>query len=125
PAQWSSFFDSTGMLWMSGALVGKWAGIFSSTGGQHGGQETTALTTLPFLAHHAITFIPIGFADPEKSLLDASEIIGGSAYGAATIAGGDGSRQPSKKELGIAEYQGKYFTTQLGYYVAGKAAASQ
>ncbi|KAH8916674.1 benzoquinone reductase [Atractiella rhizophila] len=125
PAQWSSFFDTTGGLWMSGALVGKAAGIFSSTGGQHGGQETTALTTIPFLAHHGITYIPIGFADPDKSLLDLSEIVGGSAYGAATISGGDGSRQPSAKELAVAEYQGKYFATQLGYYVAGKAAASQ
>ena len=91
----SAFFDATGGLWATGALHGKFAGIFTASASQHGGQETTALTTVPFLAHHGIAFVPIGFA--ASQLTDNSEIVGGSAYGAAAIAGGDGSRAVSPK----------------------------
>ncbi|KAJ1726273.1 hypothetical protein LPJ61_005301, partial [Coemansia biformis] len=69
--------------------------------------EATVLTSLPFLAHHGIIYVPFGYAHP--NLFDNSEVIGGSAWGAGTLAGGDGSRQPSQKELEIAEAQGESF----------------
>jgi len=122
PAQWSALFDQTGGLWMTGGLVGKFATIFSSTAGQHGGQETTAFTTLPFLVHHGISFVPIGYAHPGTQVMD--EVSGGAPWGASTLSKSDGSRQPTKNELDIAEYQGKFFSQQVGYYVAGKAASA-
>ncbi|KPV74955.1 uncharacterized protein RHOBADRAFT_36925 [Rhodotorula graminis WP1] len=118
PAAVSAFFDATGGLWASGALVGKLGGIFTSTASQHGGQESTALTTIPFMAHHGIIYVPIGFAAPELS--DNGEIVGGSAYGAAGIAGGDGSRAISAKELNVARYQAKFFTQTVATFEAGK-----
>lgn len=118
PAQVSIFFDKTGGLWMSGGLVGKFAGIFTSTASQHGGQETTALTTLPFLSHHGMIYVPIGYAN--ANLQDNGEVLGGSAWGAGTIAGGDGARKPHAKELDIANHQGKSFGTILNQFVAGK-----
>lgn len=118
PAAASAFFDQTGGLWAKGALFGKMATVFTSTASQHGGQETTALTTIPFFAHHGIIFVPSGFAAPE--LNDLGEIVGGSAYGAAAIAGGDGSRQVSEKELAIAKNQGTTFAKTVGQFVAGK-----
>ncbi|GAA5882486.1 hypothetical protein JCM16303_001760 [Sporobolomyces ruberrimus] len=116
----SAFFDQTGGLWAKGALFGKMATIVTSSASQHGGQETTALTTLPFFAHHGIIFVPAGFAAPE--LTDLTEIVGGSAYGAAAIAGGDGSRQVSEKELAIAKFQGSSFAKTVAQFVAGKSA---
>ncbi|ETP21496.1 NAD(P)H:quinone oxidoreductase, type IV [Phytophthora nicotianae CJ01A1] len=107
PAQMKAFFDSTGGLWTTGALVGKPAGIFFSTGNQGGGQETTAFTALTFLAHQGLTFVPLGYRAPE--LFNMDEIHGGSPWGAGTLAGGDGSRQPSKLELTVATTQGKSF----------------
>ncbi|KAI7886064.1 NAD(P)H:quinone oxidoreductase, type IV [Lichtheimia hyalospora FSU 10163] len=111
PAQWKSFLDATGQLWASGALAGKFAGIFFSTASQHGGQESTAWTTVTYLAHHGINYVPFGFANTH--LFDNSEVVGGSAYGAGTVANGDGSRQPSEKELAIAETQGENFAKLL------------
>jgi len=122
PAQWSALFDKTGGLWMSGALVGKFATIFSSTAGQHGGQETTAFTTIPFLVHQGISFVPIGYATPE--LNEMNEVSGGAPWGASTLASSNGSRLPSENELKIATYQGKYFAEQVGFYVTGKAASA-
>ncbi|KAJ2715514.1 hypothetical protein H4R19_001162 [Coemansia spiralis] len=107
PAQMKAFFDATGSLWIKQQLSGKPAGIFYSTASQHGGQEVTAFTTLPFLAHHGMIFVPFGYGHP--NLFDNSEVIGGSAWGAGTVANGDGSRQPTKKELDIAEAQGEQF----------------
>lgn len=118
PAQVSTFFDMTGGLWQTGALHGKFGGIFTSVASQHGGHETTALTTLPFFAHHGIIYVPLGFANP--SLTDNTEILGGSAWGASTVAGGDGSRQPQPKELELAVGQGKSFAAIVNQYVAGK-----
>ncbi|KAI9187785.1 hypothetical protein H9P43_002176 [Blastocladiella emersonii ATCC 22665] len=109
PAQFKAFMDSTGGLWSSGALAGKPVGTFFSTASQHGGQETTALTALPFFAHHGLIYVPLGFANTH--LFDVSEVVGGSAWGAGTVAGGDGSRQPSDKEKEIAGTQGKNFAT--------------
>jgi len=119
PAQVSSLFDHTGKLWATGALVGKFATIFSGSASQHGGQETTMLTTYPFFAHHGTTIVPIGFAAPELS--DATEIVGGSAYGAASISKSDGSRAVSEKEKSIARYQGKYFASTVATFVKGKS----
>lgn len=107
PAQFKAFIDSTGSLWQQGALVGKPCGLFFSTGTQGGGQETTALTTLPNLIHHGMIFIPTAYTFGPGSF-SMSEIKGGSAYGAGTLAGADGSRQPSKLELEIAFHQGQY-----------------
>ncbi|KAJ2811422.1 hypothetical protein H4S07_002073 [Coemansia furcata] len=107
PAQVKAFFDSTGQLWMKQALAGKPAGFFFSTASQHGGQEVTVFSSLPILAHHGMIYVPFGYANAH--LFDNSEVIGGSAWGAGTIANGDGSRQPSEKELAIAENQGENF----------------
>ncbi|KAE9348778.1 hypothetical protein PF008_g7201 [Phytophthora fragariae] len=107
PAQVKAFFDSAGGLWAAGALVGKPAGIFFSTGTQGGGQETTAFTALTFLAHQGLTYVPLGYRAPE--LFNMDEIHGGSPWGAGTLANGDGSRQPSKLELTVATTQGKSF----------------
>ncbi|GAA5979620.1 hypothetical protein JCM21900_001657, partial [Sporobolomyces salmonicolor] len=79
-----------------------------------------ALAALPFFAHHGIIYVPMGFASPE--LTDLSEIVGGSAWGAAAIAGGDGSRAVSDKEASVAKYQGSSFAKTVAQFVAGKAA---
>ncbi|KAK4335199.1 Flavoprotein-like protein YCP4 [Rhodotorula toruloides] len=118
PAAVSAFFDATGGLWAKGALIGKFASVFTSTASQHGGQETTALTTVPFFAHHGITFVSPGYAAAD--LTDINEIVGGSAYGAAGIASGDGSRGISEKELNIARNQATYFANTVKTFVAGK-----
>jgi NAD(P)H dehydrogenase (quinone) len=107
PAQVKALFDSCGGLWASGALVNKPVGIFFSTGLQGGGQETTAMTTLTFLAHQGMIFVPLGYRCP--LLFNMEEVHGGSAWGAGTLAGSDGSRQPSELELNVAKAQGESF----------------
>jgi len=103
--QLRTFLDQTGGLWAKGALVGKAASVFTSTG-TGGGQELTITSTWTTLAHHGLVIVPIGYSDP--SLFDISQGGGGTPYGASTIAGGDGSRQPDARELGIARHQGEY-----------------
>lgn len=103
--QMRTFLDQTGGLWASGALYGKVGSVFSSTG-TGGGQEHTITSTWTTLAHHGFIIVPIGYATPE--LFDVSHTRGGTPYGATTIAGGDGSRQPSQEELTIARYQGEH-----------------
>lgn len=103
--QMRTFLDQTGGLWASGALHGKVASVFSSTG-TGGGQEQTITSTWTTLAHHGMIIVPIGYAAPE--LFDISQTRGGTPYGATTIAGGDGSRQPSADELSIARFQGEH-----------------
>ncbi|BCQ45942.1 hypothetical protein ERHA55_34690 [Erwinia rhapontici] len=88
-----------------GALVGKVASVFTSTG-TGGGQEMTITSTWTTLAHHGMIIVPIGYSTPE--LFDISEVRGGTPYGASTLAGGDGSRQPSERELAIAKHQGQH-----------------
>ncbi|WVQ78565.1 NAD(P)H:quinone oxidoreductase, type IV [Cryptococcus sp. DSM 104549] len=122
PAQVDNFFDQCGQLWATGALVGKFVTTFTSTAGQHSGQETTPITSLPFFIHHGLSYVPIGYANPAISNLDAVQ--GGTPYGASTIAASDGSRQPSAVELEIAEFQGKYFADFVGTFVKGKNAAA-
>ncbi|RKP12778.1 NAD(P)H:quinone oxidoreductase, type IV [Piptocephalis cylindrospora] len=118
PSQWRSFWDAAGGLWAKGAFQGKFAGTFFSTASQHGGQETTALTFLTTLSHFGINYVPLGF--PHPALTDNTEVIGGSPYGAGTIANGDGSRQPSEKELSIANTQGELFGKILAQFQRGK-----
>ncbi|RLN45988.1 hypothetical protein BBO99_00005033 [Phytophthora kernoviae] len=107
PAQVKALFDACGGLWASGGLVGKPAGIFFSTGTMGGGQETTAFTTITFLTHQGMTFVPLGYRSP--LLFNMDEIHGGSPWGAGTLAGADGSRQPSTLELDVAKKQGESF----------------
>jgi NAD(P)H dehydrogenase (quinone) len=104
-AQMRNFLDQTGKLWMEGALVGKVGSVFASTG-TGGGNESTILTFIPTLLHHGMVYVGLPYAAPE--LTDISEVRGGSPYGAATIAGPDGSRKPSEKELSLARFQGKH-----------------
>ncbi len=105
-AQMRNFLDQTGSLWMEGALVGKIGSVFSSTGTQHGGQETTITSFHTTLLHHGM--IVVGVPYTEKKLLTMDEISGGTPYGATTLAGADGSRMPSENELAIAKFQGKH-----------------
>ena len=104
-AQMRNFFDQTGGLWAKGALAGKVASVFTSTG-TGGGQEMTITSTWTTLAHHGMFIVPIGYTTP--ALFDVSQVGGGTPYGASTIAGGDGSRQPDERELGIARHQGEH-----------------
>lgn len=100
-----TFFDQTGGLWAKGALAGKFASVFTSTG-TGGGQEMTITSTWTTLAHHGMIIVPIGYTSAK--LFDISQVGGGTPYGASTIAGGDGSRQPDERELEIARHQGHY-----------------
>lgn len=109
PAQFKAFWDATGGLWAKGALHGKIAGVFVSTGTPGGGQETTVVNSLSVLIHHGIIFVPLGYGSAFPLLTNFDELHGGSPYGAGTFAGADGSRQPNKTELAIAETQGKVF----------------
>ena len=104
--QMRSFLDQTGGLWAEGALIGTIGSVFTSTGSQHGGQETTINSFHTSLLHHGM--IIVGLPYSEKRLTDISEVSGGTPYGASTITGSDGSRQPSENELAIAAFQGKH-----------------
>ncbi len=104
-AQMRNFLDQTGGLWVKGALIGKVGSVFTSTG-TGGGNESTILTFIPTLLHHGMIYVGLPYACPE--LTDITEVKGGSPYGAATIAGPDGARQPSAKELAMARFQGRH-----------------
>ncbi|MBU9230020.1 NAD(P)H:quinone oxidoreductase [Burkholderia multivorans] len=104
--QMRTFLDQTGGLWMKGALVGKIGSVFASTGTQHGGQETTITSFHTTLLHHGMVIVGVPYAC--SGLVNMNEITGGTPYGATTLAGADGSRQPSANELDIARYQGKH-----------------
>jgi NAD(P)H dehydrogenase (quinone) len=105
-AQMRNFLDQTGALWMKGALIGKIASVFASTGTQHGGQETTITSFHTTLLHHGMVIVGVPYS--ESGLTHMGDITGGTPYGATTLAGPDGSRQPSENELKIARYQGKH-----------------
>jgi NAD(P)H dehydrogenase (quinone) len=104
--QMRNFLDQTGALWMQGSLIGKVGSVFASTASQHGGQETTITSFHTTLLHLGMIIVGVPYA--EQRLLNLAEVSGGTPYGATTIAGGDGSRQPSENELGIAHYQGRH-----------------
>ncbi|MGJ7608803.1 NAD(P)H:quinone oxidoreductase [Variovorax sp. LT1R20] len=105
-AQMRTFIDQTGPLWMQGGLIGKVGSVFTASATQHGGQESTILSFLPTLLHHGMLVTGLPYAEKRQMGLD--EIKGGSPYGAATIAGGQGERMPSEQELGMAQFQGRH-----------------
>jgi NAD(P)H dehydrogenase (quinone) len=106
PAQMKSFLDQTGGLWAGGKLIGKVGSVFTSTATQHGGQESTILSTHIVLLHHGM--VVVGLPYSFQGQMGVGEITGGSPYGASTIAAGDGSRQPSANELAGAHFQGRH-----------------
>jgi NAD(P)H dehydrogenase (quinone) len=106
PAQMKNFLDQTGGLWAQGKLVGKVGSVFSSTASQHGGQESTILSTHTVLLHHGMVIVGLPYSFQGQMGVD--EVKGGSPYGATTIAGADGSRQPSAVELEGARFQGRH-----------------
>jgi len=108
-AQWKSFIDSLGQLWQSGALHGKYYGLFVSTATSGGGQESTAIAALSSWVHQGMIYVPLGYKNNFGLLADLSEVRGGSPWGAGTFSAGDGSRMPTAKELELAEVQGKTF----------------
>jgi NAD(P)H dehydrogenase (quinone) len=105
-AQMKNFLDQTGGLWFQGKLIGKVGSVFTSTATQHGGQESTILSTHTVLLHQGMVIVGLPYSFQGQMTL--SEITGGSPYGASTIAAGDGSRQPSENELAGARFQGKH-----------------
>jgi len=105
-AQMRQFLDATGRLWKQGALVGKVGSVFTSSGTQHGGQESTILSVHLTLLHHGMVIAGLPYTFAGQSRID--EITGGSPYGASTIAGGRGERWPTENELAAARFQGKY-----------------
>ncbi len=117
PAQMKNFLDQTGGLWSQGRLTGKVGGVFTSTATQHGGQESTILSTHTVLLH--LGFVIVGLPYDWAGQMGVKEVTGGSPYGASTIADGDGSRQPSANELDGARYQGRH-TAQIAAKLAQK-----
>ena len=105
-SQMAAFLDQTGSLWQRSALEGKVGAAFTSTATQHGGQETTLLSIITNLLHFGM--VVVGLPYSFKGMMRVGEVVGGSPYGATTIANGDGSRQPSAVELAGARYQGEH-----------------
>ena len=105
-AQMRNFLDQTGGLWMKGALVGKVGSVFTSTASQHGGQESTILSSQVTLMHHGMVIVGLPYSWPGNAQM--AEISGGTPYGISTIAGPDGSRLPSANELEGARFQGRH-----------------
>jgi len=105
-SQMRNFLDQTGSLWLNGELIGKVGSVFASTATQHGGQESTILSFHTSLLHHGMVIVGVPYSEQRQMTL--AEISGGSPYGATTISGGDGSRQPSENELAIARFQGRH-----------------
>lgn len=104
-SQMANFLDQAGGLWARGALNGKVGGAFTATATQHGGQEVTLFSIITNLLHFGLTIVGLNYGFQGQMKLD--EVTGGSPYGATTITGGDGSRQPSATELEGARYQGR------------------
>jgi NAD(P)H dehydrogenase (quinone) len=105
-AQMRNYLDQTGAHWQKGTLVGKVGSVFTSTASQHGGQETTLVSFHLTLLHHGMIVVGVPYACPELTVM--SEVTGGTPYGATTVTGPDGSRQPSDNELAIARFQGRH-----------------
>lgn len=118
-AQMANFLDQTGQLWFQDKLVGKIGSVFASTATQHGGQETTLISTIVNLMHLGMTIVGLPYS--EKRQLNMDEITGGSPYGATTLAKGDGSRQPSENELAMARSQGRHVAETAVAQKLGKA----
>lgn len=109
PAQWKSFWDATGGLWVKSALQHKPAGFFVSTGTPGGGQEVTVLNSLSTIVHHGMIYVPLGYGENFPRLTSFDEYHGGSPWGAGTFAGADGSRKVTNLEKEIVQSQGKQF----------------
>jgi NAD(P)H dehydrogenase (quinone) len=109
PAQWKTFWDKTGKQWQTGGFYQKFAGLFLSTASLGGGQESTALAAMSTFAHHGIVYVPFGYAKAFGQMTNLSEVHGGGPWGAGTLAGPDGSRQPSALEKEVATIQGEEF----------------
>lgn len=107
PAQMKALFDATGGHWQKASLVGKPASIFTSTGTQGGGMETTILTSLPNLVHQGMIYVPPGYSYGAQ-MFDMDAVHGGTPWGAGTLAGPTGARQPLEAEVGYARHQGKH-----------------
>jgi NAD(P)H dehydrogenase (quinone) len=105
-SQMANFWDQTGGHWARGALIGKVGAAFSSTASQHGGQETTLISAITMLLHQGMVVVGLPYAFQGQMKLD--EVTGGSPYGATTITGSDGSRQPTQNELDGARWQGQW-----------------
>ena len=105
PSQMAAFWDTAGPLWATGALNGKVGGAFSSTATQHGGQETTLFSIITNLLHFGMTIVGLNYGFSGQ--MELNDVTGGSPYGATTITGSDGSRQPTANELAGARYQGR------------------
>jgi NAD(P)H dehydrogenase (quinone) len=116
-AQMRSFLDQTGGIWAQNALVGKVGSVFTSSGTQHGGQETTITSFHTTLLHHGMIIVGLPYTEARQTRLD--EVTGGSPYGASTIAGADGSRMPSENELAMARFQGRHVAA-IAKKLAGK-----
>jgi len=116
-AQMRAVLDGVGGLWSRDAFVGKVGSVFTSSGTQHGGQESTILTFHVTLLHLGMIIVGLPYSEKRQTRMD--EITGGSPYGASTIAGKGGSRQPSENELEMARYQGRH-VTQIAKKIAGK-----
>jgi NAD(P)H dehydrogenase (quinone) len=104
--QMRQFLDATGQLWAKGALIGKVGSVFTSSATQHGGQESTVLSFHTTLLHHGMVIVGLPYSFQGQMRID--EISGASPYGASTIAGGKGERQPSANELDAARFQGRH-----------------
>lgn len=104
-SQMAAFLDQTGGLWARGALNGKVGAAFTSTATQHGGQEMTLFSIITNLLHFGMTIVGLPYS--HQGQMSSTEIVGGAPYGATTIAGGDGSRQPSEIDLAGARHQGE------------------
>jgi NAD(P)H dehydrogenase (quinone) len=117
--QMRNFLDQTGKLWIAGSLIGKVGSVFTSTASQHGGQETTITSFHSTLLHQGIVIVGVPYSC--KELLAMHEIIGGSPYGASTLADADGSRQPSENEVAIARFQGRHVAQITRWLARGKA----
>ena len=116
-SQMRSFLDATGGIWSRGALAGKVGSVFTSSGTQHGGQESTILSMHITLLHHGMIIAGLPYTFAGQTTMD--EITGCSPYGASTIAGGSGERFPSANELAGARYQGRY-VARIARQLAGK-----
>ena len=105
-AQMRNFLDQTGGLWFNGSLIGKVASVFTSTGTQHGGHETTITSFHSTLLHQGMVIVGVPYSCQE--LMNMGEITGGSPYGGGTLSGPDGSRRPTENEMKIARFQGAH-----------------
>ncbi|VTZ65451.1 NAD(P)H:quinone oxidoreductase [Sinorhizobium medicae] len=104
-SQLAAFLDQAGGLWARGALNGKIGGAFASSGTQHGGQETTLFSIITNLLHFGMMIVGLPYS--HQGQMSSEEIVGGAPYGSTTVAGGDGSRQPTEIDLAGARHQGE------------------